>query len=814
MDRFSLLNARPSALLLVVVSACSPAVSGPSPAAAPPPSPTAVAAPSGLAAAPGEGFDLSVRNIMRGELLVGRSPSEVRWSEDSRHLYFRWRDPESRDTTTSIYRVPAAGGTPELLPDSVAVRTAPALRGSWSRDRTRRAFERDGDIFVASTDGTEWRVTDTPAREHSPHLSRDGRTVYFLAQSPGSGASPVQNVYAVELGGSTLRQLTDFRTEDAPREEQEEGPRRFLEEQQAELIAAMRDRVRERDHREAVDSTRRRVRPVYLGQGTSLASAEVSPSGRHLLLAVSDRSEPTRTLVPNYVTESGYTDNLTARPKVGDAVTGQRAAMLDLQTHTLTWLQPEPRDRSRTLLPVGWAPESDRALLLATPMDFKDRWIYVAGPNGQVRVVDHLRDEAWIGGPAVFTAGWVPGGPNGAADERIYFVSERTGYAHLYTVAPTGGRATALTSGAWEVTDVQLSADGSTFYLTTSEEHPGVRHLYALPVTGGGRTRITQAHGWNETLVSPDGRHVAVLHAVPDHPAELYLAPLGVGATPERITVSTTDEWRRGPWIRPEIVVFPARDGARVHARIYRPRELGAEANGAAVVFVHGAGYLQNVHYGWSSYYREYMFHHLLASLGYTVLDIDFRASAGYGRDWRTAIYRHMGGKDLTDQVDGVRYLVEREGVDPARVGLYGGSYGGFITLMALFTEPDVFRSGAALRSVTDWAHYNHPYTARILNQPQDDTAAYRRSSPIYFAEGLRGDLLITHGMVDTNVHFQDVVRLAQRLIELGKTNWELAVYPVEDHAFQRPDSWADQYRRILELFERTIGAEALPAGR
>jgi dipeptidyl aminopeptidase/acylaminoacyl peptidase len=164
-----------------------------------------------------------------------------------------------------------------------------------------------------------------------------------------------------------------------------------------------------------------------------------------------------------------------------------------------------------------------------------------------------------------------------------------------------------------------------------------------------------------------------------------------------------------------------------------------------------------------------------------------------------------MGGKDLSDHVDAARWMVANEGVDANRVGLYGGSYGGFITLMGLFTEPDVFRSGAALRSVTDWAHYNHPYTARILNQPQDDTLAYRRSSPIYFAEGLRGDLLMAHGMVDTNVHFQDIIRLSQRLIELGKTNWELAVYPVEDHAFTRPESWADEYRRIYELFERTL---------
>jgi dipeptidyl aminopeptidase/acylaminoacyl peptidase len=199
------------------------------------------------------------------------------------------------------------------------------------------------------------------------------------------------------------------------------------------------------------------------------------------------------------------------------------------------------------------------------------------------------------------------------------------------------------------------------------------------------------------------------------------------------------------------------------------------------------------------------MFNHFLAANGYTVMDIDYRGSAGYGRDWRTGIFRWMGGKDLSDNTDGARYLVQEEGIDADRIGLYGGSYGGFITLMALFTEPDVFKSGAALRSVTDWAHYNHGYTSNILNQPQDDPEAYEKSSPIYFAENFKGHLLIAHGMVDTNVHFSDVVRLSQRLIELGKENWEMAVYPVENHSFVVPSSWTDEYRRIFELFQRTM---------
>ncbi|MEW5930839.1 MAG: prolyl oligopeptidase family serine peptidase [Gemmatimonadota bacterium] len=757
----------------------------------------AAASPAGAQAAgqaaqrpAGAPFDLSVANIMRGELLTGRSPNELRWSADGRWLYFRWRQPESRDTTTSIYRVAPGRGTPERLADSVADRTAPAVSGDWDAARRRRAFVRGGDVYVAEVGGRERRVTDTPVNERSAQLSGDGRTVFFVSGS---------NLFATPVEGGPIRQLTDLRAEAEPAKKDTVGQRGELEREQARLLEVIRDRIKEREHREALDSARTRVRPVYIGRNATVGSVDVSPTGRYVLVGVNDRAEEKQTLVPNFVTESGYTEPLNVRSKVGDVQAGQRMALVDLATGRATWLQAEDKARRVTLATAAWAPREDRALLIGIPADFKERWLYTVGADARLTTVDRLRDTAWVGGPGLFTAGWLP-------DGRVYFVSERTGWAHLYTAPAAGGEATPVTSGEWEVTDVQLSPDGRTFWLTTSETHRGERNLYAVSVNGGRRTRVTSLDGWNESVVSPDGRWVAVLHSVADRPADLFLMPNRAGARAERVTQSTTAEFRSGPWIRPEVVTFPARDGQQVYARIYRPRDLGAQPNGAAVLFVHGAGYLQNAHRGWSApYFREYMFNHLLASRGYTVLDIDYRGSAGYGAAVRTGIYRHMGGKDLSDHVDGVRWLVANEGVDPGRVGLYGGSYGGFITLMGLFTEPDVFRSGAALRSVTDWAHYNHPYTARILNQPQDDPEAYRRSSPIYFAEGLRGDLLIAHGMVDTNVHFQDVVRLAQRLIELGKTNWEMAVYPVEDHSFVRPDSWTDEYRRVLELFERTL---------
>jgi dipeptidyl aminopeptidase/acylaminoacyl peptidase len=164
-----------------------------------------------------------------------------------------------------------------------------------------------------------------------------------------------------------------------------------------------------------------------------------------------------------------------------------------------------------------------------------------------------------------------------------------------------------------------------------------------------------------------------------------------------------------------------------------------------------------------------------------------------------------MGGKDLDDQVDAARWLTAQHGVDANRIGIYGGSYGGFITLMAMFTTPDVFAAGAALRPVTDWSHYNHGYTSNILNTPAGDPEAYKMSSPIFFADGLKGALLICHGMVDTNVFFQDTVRLTQKLIELRKENWSVAMFPVEDHGFLQPTSWADEYKRVYQLFEANL---------
>jgi dipeptidyl aminopeptidase/acylaminoacyl peptidase len=562
------------------------------------------------------------------------------------------------------------------------------------------------------------------------------------------------------------------------------------------------------------------------------------------------------------VTESGFTEDLTARTKVGAPFSSSEFYVYDIQRDTIqavstktipgitdspdyakTAPTPVPvpdgnvkrgpsasetvidtvkktkklADRSVTISGPIWSEDGKYAVVIIRAFDNKDRWIMLLDPTTrQLKLLDRQRDEAWVGGGGFGLSSGMSGFL--ADNQTFYFPSEADGYAHLYTVNVATGEKKQLTKGKFEVQQAQLSNDKKYFYLTTNEIHPGEQHFYRMSVNGGERVKLTTMTGANDVTLSPDETKLAVRYSYSNKPWELFL--MNNDGTPARqltmntsrkkavealapvqLTQSLTPEFQAYPWRDPAIVTIPARDGQTIYGRLFKP----AKPNGKSVVFVHGAGYLQNAHKWWSQYFREYMFHNLLTDKGYTVLDIDYRASAGYGRDWRTGIYRHMGGKDLTDNVDAAQWLVKTQGVDAKRIGLYGGSYGGFITLMAMFTTPDVFAAGAALRPVTDWASYNHGYTANILNEPYTDTLAYRRSSPIYFANGLKGHLLICHGMVDVNVHYQDVVRLSQRLIELRKDNWEVASYPVEDHGFVEPTSWMDEYKRILKLFEERL---------
>ena len=753
----------------------------------------------------GDGFDFSIKNIMRGPELYGRQPSNIRWSADGRWIYFQWNAPGTdwREPLRA-YRVRAvASAVAERLTAAQADSALPyTADGVVAQDGRSRVVEANGDLYLVSLrDGTSRRLTQTVAAETNPSFSADGRAVFFVREN---------NAFSLSLSGGAVRQLTDIRGGPAPADSaRPAGQRGYLEQQQRQLFESIRDRTGadsvarvERKAREAAG-----LQPIYIGSDERVSTIDVSPNGRAALVVVGQPAPTQRqTEVPQFVTATGYVENMKVRTKVGDVSDAQRVVWVSLPSGRSVKLSVFGADSVAGFVRLaGWNDDGTRAAFFAFPANHKSRVLYtVRSDTSAATVVETLRDTAWVGGPCSSCVGFYEGG------RRLWFVSEATGFAQLYSAAVDGSDLRSMTQGKWEVLGVSVSPDKRELYLTTNEPSPFEQQLYRMPIGGGARTRITTASGGHTAVVSPDGRLLADVYSATNQPPDLFLLPNAPGATPTRLTTSPSAEWLTGPWIAPALVEIPASDGIAVPAHIYRPEDMGARPNGAAVIFVHGAGYLHNVGHFWSQYPREYMFNQFLAKHGYVVLDLDYRASAGYGRDWRTAIYRWMGGRDLQDQVDASQYLTKTYGIAPSRVGIYGGSYGGFITLMALFTAQEYFGAGAGLRSVTDWAHYNEGYTSSILNRPQHDTLAYRRSSPIYFADGLRSPLLMAHGMVDVNVQYQDIVRLEQRLIELGKTDWTLASYPVEDHAFVRPSSWTDEYRRIFDLFESTI---ARPAG-
>lgn len=768
-------------------------------------------------------IELDVKTIMQDpKTWVGSAPRNPFWSEDSKWIYFSW-NPEAADSD-SLYKVSVTGGKPIKLSRKERLRV-PAARGVYSRSYRSKLFVRNGDIFLY--DGKRnsiLQVTNTSARESNPKFSHDEKSVIFQKG---------MNLFKWDRKTGTIKQLSDFKKGKKPEDDPEPKTEaeKFVKQEELDLIQITKERRERRLRSEKARESENPNAPrkIYI-ESKEVQSPSLSPDGRFLTFRLLEKDNSKRTIVPDYVTATGFTKDLNARPKVGHPQKGSLFAFYDLRKDTLVYIKPDSlpgifdrpeytqvsskkdsakKDKPKKQKPRQtifhgpyWSDDGKQAFVVVRSLDNKDRWLAILDlPSGCLKSFERQHDEAWIAGPNIgwrFGAGRVGWMPD---NRRVWFCSEETGYSHLYVVNPTTGEKKALTEGEFEIYNPEISRDKKRWYFAANKVHPGERHFYRMPLEGGKWQKLTSMEGRNDAVVSPDGKRLAIRYSFINKPPELYIQSARSNSKAKQLTFSTSEEWQKYPWRVPEVIQFTARDGAKPYARLYKPED----PSGAGVIFVHGAGYLQNAHKWWSSYFREYMFHNLLADKGYTVLDIDYRASAGYGRDWRTAIYRFMGGKDLDDQIDGAKWLVEKHGIDPKRIGIYGGSYGGFITFMAMFTAPDVFAAGASLRPVTDWAHYNHPYTSNILNIPQADTLAYRRSSPIYHAEGLKGRLLICHGVVDTNVHFQDTVRLVQRLIELEKEDWEVAIYPVEGHGFREPSSWTDEYRRILKLFEETL---------
>ncbi|MEO8479413.1 MAG: prolyl oligopeptidase family serine peptidase [Gemmatimonadota bacterium] len=730
---------------------------------------------------------------------LGSSPGTSRWDLDGRWLYFTY------DTTVVVtdsvsppdpwWRVSRDGRRVEAVERNVAA--AVPASPTWTRDGRRAAWFQQGALHFWER-GKGERVLLARANSLRPTWSADERELRWTEDDL---------LWSIDPASGILRQLTRVITKkdsvkDKPinaelkREQLELFD--FVQRQKREADSSAARRLRERDPMPFVV-----VRPK---KDDVLRGEELSPDGRWVSYLVSPKADETQTVWSDFVNDSGVVQTRTGRAKVGAPPVRTRIAivaadpLVDPDSATITWVVDDTTAFGKPVraLSASWNRAGTHLLAEFASMDYRDRWIVTVDPatGKHLGQVHHEHDDAWLLESSGIT--WLPD------DEHIAIISEVTGWQHLVAL-DMAGNARALTNGPWEVRSAQLSRDESTWWLTTSEEHPSELHLYTMPANGGPRTRIDQlGEGEVNWTVSPDEGALAIRWNSPDQLTDLYLMSTRT-ARPVRVTRSGSDAYFRIAWPRSDFVAYTNARGDSAWARVYVPRT--QHPGHGAVLEIHGAGYAQGVHksFGGSSAHGGALYAKYLTDLGLTYVRLDYQGSAGYGRDVRVAVYRTMGDRDVESAIGTVPYLAANYGVDPARVGLFGCSYGGFFTLMALFKHPGTFAGGVAQCAVTDWAHYNHWYTARILNgTPAEDTVAYRESSPIYHAAGLADPLILEHGLVDNNVEYQDAVRLVQRMMELGK-DFEFVTYPIEAHGWRTSWSKRDSQRRMQQLWDRVL---------
>jgi dipeptidyl aminopeptidase/acylaminoacyl peptidase len=773
---------------------------------------------------------LTLEQIMADPDWLGNQPENAYWGDDNRTVFFeqqrtgsKLKDLYSVDTRNASVEQVAEADWSRFFKTSIVSNNTGELR----------AWVYSGDIYMDGRRSPR-QVTRTAAGESAPMFMKDGRRIAFERDG---------QMFVFDPSNGVTRQHTDIRFAEDPADEDDFDVLRTHQERlYRQIREAKEDEIEARERKDSLYALDEALgpAPVYMGDKLSSEGQSLSPNGRwHLVVTSSeDFAEGESGSMPNYVTASGHVENREVRTRVGrngyaphavwlvDLESGEKfeldlTGLAGIKDDPLAELRASaiehfvdmgeereaaekrleaPETRGVEIYTVQWSPDGSQAVLWVHASDNKDRWIATVDFESKKLVNQHrLSDEAWVNNYHR-GHGWLKD------NKTVWFLSEDHGYLGIYTKDIAESQSAALVAGEHVVFDPELGPSGKYIYYRANVEHPGIYEIWRVNVASGNAEQLTSLGGVNEVSVSPDESKLLITHSEINRHPELYVQANKPAAKATPLTDTMSDAYKAIDWQQPAIVEVPSSHvDAPIYSKIYLPADHDPAKEYPAVMFVHGAGYTQNSDLGWPYYFREGMFHNLLTQHGYVVIDMDFRASEGYGRDWRAAIYRRMGVPELEDFHDGVDYIVENYGVMRDRIGVYGGSYGGFMTFVAMFRAPDLFRAGAALRPVSDWSHYNHGYTSNILNTPDIDPEAYRISSPIEDAKGLKNPLLIAAGMQDNNVFFQDSVLVVQRLLELRKEDFEIALYPLDPHGFVNPESWLDEYRRIFKLFERNL---------
>ena len=741
---------------------------------------------------------LSVRQIMAEPSVAGQRVSGEKLSPDGTKVVYLWN--AEGKPQRDLYLVSTSGGPSQkiLSYDDLPKPTRPPERENkldygldvrdtfvrerenqlgnfeWSPDSQRLVFSHGGDIYTFSVDSKNIkRHTYTQAPEFGVRFIDSDRILY----------SQSGNIFVLNTFDATIIQLS-----------RESNPQSFL----------------------------------------SVFGGTTSKDGSMIAYTVSDSSKQRQLVVPNFlpefVTGGGPRRGWTEQKLYINKTDGSREA-----SHEIKLPKPEGVSSFRRMV---WASDNRSLIVDRLDKDTKRRQLFYVRNAGEkdenITLITEETDDKWQASLSVVFE------PNPLNPNQLFFGSERDGFNHLYIATlnpqaetsatsqaetrPVGSvpsptaKIEQITNGKWQVEWAKWSPDGRDILYASTVDGYTERSfsLYATPLKTSLPIDIG-IKGMLDGFQVSDEQYPTIMfeRSVWNQPGDIYAVKGCEGcSTPLKsikLTNTVPDGFTKIKWTEPKFIEINSRDGKKIPAKIYLPpgHNPKAKTKYPMVIFVHGAGYLQNVINGWNNYYREFMFNDMLAKKGFVVLDIDFRGSAGYGRDWRTDVHDFLGGKDFDDHIDAIDHMVANYNVNQSKIGAYGGSYGGFMAGMLAMRAPERIAAAAALRPVFDWKNYyaaNPFYTAQRLGFPDKNPEAYKRSSPITYADKLERPLLILHGMVDDNVHVQDSVQLIEKLIRLNKTKYfETMLYPSENHGFVRPESWTDEYERIDALFEKHL---------
>ncbi|HEX4481523.1 MAG TPA: LpqB family beta-propeller domain-containing protein, partial [Rudaea sp.] len=636
------------------------------------------------------------------------------FSVDGQSVYYKLK--RSGSPLKDLHRITLSDGADTVV-DAAAMSGADGSSIVYDAQKNHAAFVRNGDVYLRDLhSGAITQVTRSSEDERSPQFSADGRLLSFRAQNTW---------YVHDLASGVTGSAPEIKTEKDP----DAAPKADdLRDMQLRIFSTLKkahdEKKTARDYNEAMqrgDATRAPL-PFYVGDDVRVIDTALSPDARWMLAVTAPKNhdEGRKGKLTRYVTESGYEEFEDERLRAGRNDPAPNDLWLfDIAAHSQTKLafdalpglhddplkairdenakagekekpadkksDDKPKARNVQIAGIVFSRDGSTAAVQVRAIDNKDRWIVTVDPSSKKFAVQHrLHDPAWINWN-FNEFGWED-------DNRtLWYVSEETGYAQLYT-KPIGGAAQSLTRGTFESAHPQLSADGKWFYVLSNKQAPAAYDVYRVAANGGDLQRVTQYQGVEQFELSHDGSRLLVAHSGSYLPPQLGFVNADGSGSSRELTDTRTAAYKAITWVQPEILQVPSTHfkGA-IYAKFYKPANFDKSQKHPAVMFVHGAGYTQNVHDKFPYYFREQMFHNLLLQHGYLVLDMDYRASEGYGRDWRDAIYRQMGHPELEDLLDGKKWLVDNWNIDPKRVGIYGGSYGGFMTLMALFRAPGEF---------------------------------------------------------------------------------------------------------------------------